>query len=450
LDQPATNVMTLRSNLEIEEIPLGDRRLRAFLEFPWQLYRRHPHWTPPLRAEYTGSRILGINGLLTRRHHYHRNTEVTHFIVTERGRTIGRITAAVNHRFNAHYQARIGFFGFFEVIDDYGAARTLLDGARDWLRKRGMTLMRGPGEYSCATHERQGILVSGYEYPPTFDLTHNPPYYADFLERYGLMKAKDYLAYQLDVQSPEPEPLAQLAQHLSRRGRIQTRPIDMRDLDNEVRLVVDIYNEAWAQNWGFLPLSEEDGQMIADGLRSIADPGLVRFAFIHGEPAAILGVFPDPYTLIRPGWRWYGDGDAVRLLRLLAGKRRIRRTRLLLLGIRPDYRGQGVDALLYHEIKEYAMRRGYRTCEASLLLEDNDLVIRVWAGAATSDGVSTTCRSRLHRELHHCIYGWFLAVMLVAGECRMCVNSFTDSGLYLIIVTGGLSEGKGILAVFRL
>jgi GNAT superfamily N-acetyltransferase len=373
---PDTDTAAAGRDINIHEIPLGDRRLKEFLDFPWRLYRGHPQWTPPLRMEYTGNRLIGMNGLLTARHHYHRDAEVTHFIVTRNGRTLGRISAAVNHRFNAHYDARIGFFGFFEVIEDYAVAQALLDVARDWLRGRGMTLMRGPGEYSCATHERQGILIDGFEYPPTFDLTHNPPYYDDFMARYGLLKAKDYVAYQLDVQSPEPERLARLAEHLARRGRIRTRQINMQDLDNEVQLIVDIYNEAWAANWGFLPLLEADGQMIADGLRMIADPGLIRFAYINDEPVSIMGVFPDSYAVTRPHWRWYGDSDVVRLLRLISRKKRIPSTRLLLFGIRPGYRSQGVDALLYHEIKQYAMGRGYRTCEPSLLLEDNDLVIR--------------------------------------------------------------------------
>jgi len=365
-----------RRDLSVHEIPLGDRRLKVFLDFPWRLYRGHPHWTPPLRAEYSGNRLLGIKGLLTPGHHYHRDAEVTHFIATEGGRTLGRVSAAVNHRFNAHYGVRIGFFGFFEVVEDYAVARVLLDAARDWLRGRAMTLMRGPGEYSCATHERQGVLIEGFEHPPTFDLTHNPPYYAAFMERYGLAKVKDYVAHRMDVQAPEPERLAQLARQLARRGRIRTRRINMKDLEREVRLIVDIYNEAWAENWGFLPLLKEDGDMIADGLRAIADPGLIRFAYIKDEPVSIMGVFPDSYALTRPRWRWYGDSDAVRLLRLLSRKNRIPSMRLLLFGIRPGYRAQGVDALLYHEIKQYAMARGYRTCEPSLLLEDNHLVIR--------------------------------------------------------------------------
>lgn len=372
----ASHAAVARRDLSIVEIPLGDRRLKAFLDFPWRLYRGHPQWTPPLRMEYTGNRLLGMNGLLTPRHHYHRDAEVTHFVATENGRTLGRVSAAVNHRLNAHYGARIGFFGFFEVIEDDAVAHALLDAAREWLKARGMTLMRGPGEYSCATHERQGILTEGFEYPPTFDLTHNPPYYAGLMESYGLVKAKDYVAYRLDVQSPEPARLARLAEHLAGRGRIRTRQINMRDLDNDVQLIVDIYNEAWAENWGFLPLLEADGKMIADGLRMIADPGLIRFAYIKDEPVSIMGVFPDSYALIRPRWRWYGDSDIVRLLRLILRKNRIPSTRLLLFGIRPGYRSQGVDALLYHEIKRYAMGRGYQTCEPSLLLEDNHLVIR--------------------------------------------------------------------------
>jgi GNAT superfamily N-acetyltransferase len=362
--------------LNIEEIALGSPRIKLFAELPWRIHRQDPCWTPPLRGDLLGNRLLGLVGLLTEKHPYHKHAEVTHFLAWRDGEAVGRVSAAINHRFNEYHNTRIGFFGFWDVIEDYEVAKALLDKAGDWIKERGMTVMRGPGEYSNATHERQGILIDGFEHPPTVELTHNPPYYADFLERYGFRKVKDYHAYIMDVQTPPPPRLKRLAEQVRQRRNIEIRPLVLKKLKEEVHLIVKIYNDSWAQNWGFLPITDEEAMMLADSLRLIVDPGLVRFAFVKGEPAAVLGAFPDPNYAFRPRWRFYGDSDWIRLIRLLRKSRNDRRTRLMFFGVRPGFRNLGIDALLYERVKDYAIRKGYATCEASLLLEDNHLILR--------------------------------------------------------------------------
>ena len=363
------------SSIKIEEIPLGSPGIKKFARFPWSLYKHQTHWVPPLRGDLLGNRLLGLTGLLTKEHPYHHHAEVTHFMASKDGKPVGRISVAINQRFNEHYSTKIGFFGFFEVIQDYEVAKTLLDKAREWVVERGMTVLRGPGEYSNATNERQGILIEGFEFNPTVELTHNPPYYAEFLECYGFGKAKDYHAYLLDVQVPTPPRLTRLAEQVRERRDIKTRALVMKNLTADVGLIVKIYNESWAQNWGFLPVTNEEGKALADSLRMVADPGLIRFAFVNGEPAAVLGALPDPYYVLRPRWQWYGDSDFVRVLRLLQKRRHIPLVRLMFFGIRPKFRKLGIDAILFSEVKEYATGKNYQKCEASLLLEDNHLVL---------------------------------------------------------------------------
>jgi GNAT superfamily N-acetyltransferase len=364
----------------VEEIPLGDRRLRDFVAAPWQIHYGDPHWTPPLRADLLGSRILPITGLLTPAHPYHREAEVTHFVARDGSHLLGRVSAAVNRRFNEHYHAKIGSFGFFDVVDDFDVASALLDRARTWVAARGMERMRGPGGYSNATHEpHQGVLIDGFDFPPTLELTHNPPYYASLLERYGLEKVKDYHAYRVEINRSQDERVARVVEELRTRRRIETRAIDLRRTREEVDLVVRIYNEAWANNWGFLPLTDAEAEPVAASLKLVADPGLIRFAYIDGEPVAVLGALPDPNVALRPRWNRLLDTDLVRVARLFATRRRIRDLRLMFFGIRPAFRRLGVDAVLYHEVHAYAFPRGYRTCEPSLLLEENDLVLRASA-----------------------------------------------------------------------
>lgn len=318
---------------------------------------------------------MGLNGLLTERHPYHLHSVVTHFLAWRGGQAVGRVSAAVNRRFNEYHNAKIGFFGFFEVINDYVVAEVLLERAQDWVASRGMEILRGPGEYSTATHERQGILIDGFDSPPTVETTYNPTYYADFLERYGFRKAKDYYAYKLEVQAPTPTRLTALAEQVRKRRDIRTRPIELKELLSEVRLLARIYNESWKQNWGFLPITDDEAIALANSLRVVADPGLIRFAFIRGEPAGVIGAIPDPYYALQPRWHWYSDSDFIRILRLLWKRRRIPYVRLMFFGLCPGFRNLGIDAVLFSEIKEYAMRKGYKICEASLLLEDNHLII---------------------------------------------------------------------------
>ena len=363
----------------IEQLELGDPRLREFVRFPWRLYRGDPCWTPPLNADLLGNKLLGMTGLLTAEHPYQREADVTHFLARRDGEVVGTVSAAVNRAFNEFHQGRFGFFGFFETIEEYAVAEALLDAARDWMTERGMTVMRGPGQYGNATHERQALLVEGFEYPPTVELTHNPPYYAGFLERYGLRKAKDYVAYTLQVQQPEDQRMKKVAAEMKQRHHIETRPAVLKNLNAEVRQIIDIYNEAWKENWGFMPVTQAEADMLAASLLPIVDPLLIRFAYVGGEPAAVLGALPDPYWLLRPRWGWYGDSDAVRIARLYAGRRRIPRVRLMFFGVKPPFRKLGIDAVLFDELMRYGRSSHYRVCEPSMLLEDNDMVIRASA-----------------------------------------------------------------------
>jgi GNAT superfamily N-acetyltransferase len=364
-----------QASLKIEEIPLGNPRIKLFADLPWYLYRGDRCWIPPLRGDLLGNRFLDLTGLLTGAHPYHRYAEVVHFLAWQDGKPVGRISAAINKRFNDYHNTRIGFFGFFEVIHDYEVAGSLLDRARIWVENQGMNTLRGPGEYSNATHERQGILIDGFQYPPTIELTHNPPYYSEFLERYGFRRAKDYHAYILDVQTPIPSRLKKLAERVRFRRDIEIRPLILKNLLSEVCLIAKIYNDAWSQNWGFLPITDEEADALANSLRMVAHPGLIRFAFVQGEPAAVLGAFPDSNCALRPHWRWYGDSDIMRVIRLLRMRRHIPSIRLMFFGVRPGFRRIGIDALLFEQVKEYAIQKGYRKCEMSLLLEDNRLII---------------------------------------------------------------------------
>jgi hypothetical protein len=212
------------------------------------------------------------------------------------------------------------------------------------------------------------------------ELTHNPPYYAAFCERYGLTKAKDYVAYELDARDVPQRRVAQVAGAVrANYPEITTRAAVMEHLAAEVDLITGIYNEAWAANWGFLPITSGEAKALANSLAFVADPNLVRFACVDGEPAAVVGAIPDTYVALRPCWRWYGDPEWLRLFRVIRNRRRIPRLRFMFLGTRPAFRRLGAEALLFDELMEYARGKHYTWYELSMALEDNELMLRIGA-----------------------------------------------------------------------
>lgn len=375
----ADAVTARAANVDIVEVPLGDPRIKDFVKVAWSLNHGDPFWTPQLDADLLGNKVLGITGLLTPEHPYHRTADVTHFIAYRAGKAVGRVSGSINDRFNEYYYGKFAFFGFFECINDQQVANALLDAVRAWGEAKGADTLRGPGEYSNATHERQACLIEGFDTPPTVELTHNPPYYQELIENYGFTKAMDYVAYMLDLTQPVTERLHKVAEAVRAHRTIETRSVDMARFDEDIKLVIEIYNKAWANNWGFLPVTEWEAEMLAESLKPIIDPGLIRFAYHEGEPIAVLGCFPDPNVALRPRWKWYGDSDYVRLARLMATRRNLHRVRLMFFGIVPGHRRLGADAVLFEQVHEYVQTRGYRDCDISMLLEHNELILRASA-----------------------------------------------------------------------
>lgn len=362
--------------VRVDEVPLGDPRIKDFVAFHWKHYKDNRYWVPQLNADLLGNRLLGIKGLLRPNHPYHDTADATHFMAFRGEEAVGRISVVINHRFNDYYKSNLAFFGFFETIDDYAVAKALLDAARDWAKAHGASVLRGPGEYSNATHERQACLIDGFDQDVYVEHTWNHPYYQELIERYGFEKAMDYHAYLIDLAEPITDRLHEVAEGVRQRDRLETRALNMSKFDDELRMVIDIYNLAWAQNWGYLPIEQWEVDSLVEALKPIIDPGLVRFAFYNGKPVAVLGAFPDPNYLLKPRWKAYGDNDFVRLTRLLRSKKKIPRVRLIFFGIVPGYRRLGADALLYEEVHAYAREKGYTAVDVSLLLEVNDLILR--------------------------------------------------------------------------
>ena len=339
--------------------PVRDRwGLQCFLKLPWRIYQGNPVWVPPVLVE--------LKKLFDpRKHPFHRHAEVQYFLAWRGEEVVGRIAAIVNHQYVQFHDEATGFFGFFESIDDEHVAAELLTAAERWVAARGMKQIRGPMNFS--TNEECGLLVDGFQHPPTVMMPYNLPYVAQLIEAAGYTKAKDLLAYLLDDTTP-PERLVRGVARLQQLQNITIRPINRRRFRQELELLREVYNSAWERNWGFVPMTKEEIDHFAAQLRWVANPNLCLVAEIKGEVVGFALALPDYNQVLR-----YLNGRLLPfgVFKLLWAQREINAARVLILGLKPGFRHLGIDAMLYLRLWEEAPKNGYPIVECSWILEDN-------------------------------------------------------------------------------
>jgi len=338
--------------------------MARFIEFPYGLYRADPYWVPPLR-------IAQKELLDPKRHPFHRHAQVQPFLARRDGRVVGRIAAILDPNHNRFHQEEAGFFGFFECVDDQDTASALLGAARDWLRERGAKVIRGP--MNPSTNYECGMLVEGFDSSPLVMMPYNPRYYPELIERAGLRKAADLYAYDLPTSQMRLDKVGRVAKLAAGHNQVAIRSIRMKDFAREVEAVWEVYNSAWSRNWGFVPMTREEFQFMAKDMKTILDPELILLGEVEGRVVGIALALPDINQALRhAGGRLLPLG----LLKILYHKRSIRDLRVLVLGVREEYRTAGVAAAFYAELLGRACRLGYKGAECSWVLEDNVLMRR--------------------------------------------------------------------------
>lgn len=351
------------SQLVVE--PVGTRRQRKhFLDFPWRLYRTDPHWVPPIRSDE--QELVGFAG----RHPFYEKNRVQTFLAVRDGQVCGRIAAILNRVHNDVYNERRGFFGFFECIDDQEVANGLFDAASQWLAAQGTHCLRGPA--NPGVNYVWGTLIEGFDSPPTFMMAYNPPYYQRLIEGYGFRKAQDLYAYWGDV-AMLPAVKAKygpLADQIAERFKIRIRELDTRQFTHDVRSFLDIYNRSMVNHWGFSPMSEKELDVMARGLRYLVIPELVVGAEIDGRLVGFILALPDYNPRIKQiGGRLLPFG----FLRLLWGKRKLKRLRILAANVLPECQLMGVAVVLLKAITPKALAYGVQEAEFSWVAESNSL-----------------------------------------------------------------------------
>lgn len=337
--------------------------LTRFIKFPWKVYRGNEFWVPPLIAER--KKILNRS-----KNPFYQHAEIELFLAERDGELAGRIAAIVNQLHNSFHNENVGFFGFFESVNDQAVAAALFDAAREWLRSKGVASMRGPANPS--SNDDWGLLVDGFHESPAIMMPYNPPYYSQLFETYGLKKVMDLFAYVLKKEGMEVGRAVRLAALVRQRTSARIRTLDMKNLTAEVDLVKEVYNNAWSSNWGFVPLTDEEIDYLAADLKQIVDPDLALFAEVNGRVVGFALALPDFNQVLRriPSGRLFPFG----FLKILLYRSKIDSVRLIITGVIKEYQRRGIDAVLYTEILERGTMKGIHRGEASWILETNRMM----------------------------------------------------------------------------
>lgn len=363
--------MLPRSAVSITITRVTSRRdLSRFIDLPWAIYdsATHPQWVPPLR-------LMVLDALDDRKNPFYLRATRALFLAVRDGRVVGRIAAIENQAHNAFHEDRVGFFGFFEAVNDQSVADALFAAAAAWLRERGLDTMRGP--MSPSSNHEVGLLVDGFEEDPMIMTPWNPPYYATLYDAAGLTKAKDLLAYSLpmgDRAFALPPQFEEHAQRARSRSNLIFRDVDLRHFARELELCWEIYNSAWEKNWGFVPMSKIEFVHMAKEMKLLILPQFAFVAEVNGEAAGFMIVLPDFNEIFKriPDGRLLPTG----VFKLLLGKGKLKSGRVILLGVKPAFRSRSIFQLFASEVFRRGRAFGATGAEASWILEDNHLMTR--------------------------------------------------------------------------
>ena len=339
-----------------------------FLRVPYRVYRGDPHWVAPLLSDRR--LVLGPENP------FFAHARMALWVVTRDGHDVGSIAGIVDDHHNARHHETTAFFGFFESVDDPAVSGLLFEAVRAWARGLGMTRLLGPMNPSI--NEECGLLVDGFDAPPVVMMTYNPPYYPALLAGAGLVRCKDLLAYRIVLDDSRLARLERLATRALARARgVTVRPVDKRSLARELAKVQEVFNAAWDDNWGHVPMTDAEVRFMAERIAPLLDEEIVLLAEDGGQAVAFILSVPD---FNEPLGRLRGRLLSPRLplaLPYLIGLRRPRIVRVMAMGIKRDHRQRGLDAALIGGCLRVMLRRGFEICEISWILDDNVLMRRI-------------------------------------------------------------------------
>lgn len=346
----------------IVDVVKSKKDLKEFINFPWKIYKNDPNWVPPLKDEV--KKMLD-----TKKNPFWEHARRELFIARRDKDVVGRIAAIIDPFHNERHNDKVGFFGFFECINDKSVSSALFDKAAEWLKQQGCDRMRGP--LSPSMNDEIGFLLEGFNSPPVLMMSYTPPYYLDLAKDWGLVKVKDLYAFFKDATKGINERVERLIEKIKERTHVEIRSFDMKNFKRDVGIIKDLYNRAWEKNWGAVPMTEKEMDALAENLKTMCEPELIKFAFINGEPVGLSVVLPNINEIIKD---FNGNMNIFNMIRFLINKKKIKGVRALIFGFIEGYRQTGLPLVLYYETEKSGRKLGYEWVELSWNLEDNDLI----------------------------------------------------------------------------
>ncbi|ATH07461.1 hypothetical protein BIY24_05740 [Halobacteriovorax marinus] len=348
-------------SVQIEEVDVlrNKKDRKRFIDLQWKLYKGDPVWVPQLK--------LSLNEQFSPKHPFYKTAEIKSWMAVKDGKDVGRIQAIINHKHNEFHDENIGFYGFFESIEDEEVFKSLFQAAEEYIKAQGKSEIRGPANPS--TNYTVGTLIDGFSDDPQIMMTYNNPYHQKLTESLGYSKSKDLLAYQLDLNFQMPEVIEKISARAEKSNKITYRKVNMKDWKNETEILWDIYNDAWEKNWGFIPMLREEWEHTCKDMKSILDPNLILICEVAGEPAGFIVALPD----INQAFKQVPNGKLLPfgIFKLLNAKKYMTRMRVLTMGVKSRYRKLGLESILYTKTKKLGLDAGYNEVEMSWILEDN-------------------------------------------------------------------------------
>jgi GNAT superfamily N-acetyltransferase len=358
----------MSTGIEIRPVT-SKKELKKFILFPYSLYKKtlkNPYWAAPLRIDE--------NLLFNRKKHpFYKHAEVQEFIACKNGSIVGRIAGIIDFLHHQYREKDVAYFGFFETVNSKDVAFALFDAALSWAKGKGMKKIIGP--INLSTNHILGTLVNDFKGVPQIQVPYNPEYYPELIDAYGFSKEKDHLAfYAHKDKNLLPEKMQRVVNLVRKNKRITLRTVNMKDYWNDVGSAKDLYNNAFGGNSDFVPWTDDEFKHMAKDLKLAIIPQFTFLAFVDGKPAGIsiaLHNFND--ILVKMNGRLLPFG----IFKLIFGKNKLKNFRLAIMGVLPEYRSMGIDALIVLETCERAIAIGYESAELSLILEDNHMLVNM-------------------------------------------------------------------------
>jgi GNAT superfamily N-acetyltransferase len=348
--------------MDVEQVKSPAQRTQ-FLDLTWRLYKHDPLWVPT-------PRMAEEKLLCQKQNPFFHHAEMTMWLARRGREVVGRIAGIVDHNHNCVHQEKTGFFGFFEAQDGE-TANALLKTVRDWTAARGLDRLRGP--FNPSINHECGLLVDGFNASPRIMMTYNPLVYAVYLEQFGMTKARDLHAYWFDVAGGLPEKAHRVAERARQTPGLKVRGLDFRHLRQEIERARQVFEKAWVNNWGFVPLTDAEWDFLAKEFRPLLHQDLVLLAEIDDKPVGFLLAMPDICPVLKGLRRWWWPAVYAQLA---TGWWKVPAIRIMLLGLSPEHQSLGLAAVLYEEIFRRGPALGYSGAEFSWILEDNHMANR--------------------------------------------------------------------------